>query len=598
VPAPATPAPPVPSASRWRLVPWALAGLLAVALSVQWWLGRASSPGTGPFRIAVEIPAGVVPSLPTVLVSPDGSRLVYSAEKDGAKPLFVQRLGSLTPTAISGTEAATRAFFSPDGKWIAFLQGNKLRKVPIEGGSPVEIAASLWGGGSWGPDNRIVFTKSYQEGLWEVDAAGGTATMLTSPEKSRGELGHWWPQVLPDGDHILFTGYRAAGESTIEVFSRKTRERVVLVKGGVCGRFVSTGHIVYVNDEALFAVRMDIRSMTTSGGAVPILEDLAQQHGDGYGGFDISANGTLVYLPASSYNAETQMVFATRAGIAQPALPAADRYDHPRLSPDGTRIAVDIKPKGGAADVWVFPVGGASGTRITDNQGEDFSPLWTPDGREVIYNSERPTYDIWRRLADASSPPRELIGGSVARHLGSVSADGRLVAFAASRTDGSALMTAPLQGDAREQPYLSGVLNAAKPVFSPDGRWMVYESEESGRVEVYLQSYPELTRGRWKISTSGGSEPLWTRGGREIVYRERDAVMAVAVHPDRREIGIPEVLFRGPYRFHGDWTRGRSYDVSRDGERFLLLRELPEGQRRRIIVTLNWLEDLKTKTAR
>jgi Tol biopolymer transport system component len=159
-------------------------------------------------------------------------------------------------------------------------------------------------------------------------------------------------------------------------------------------------------------------------------------------------------------------------------------------------------------------------------------------------------------------------------------------------------MTARLQGDPNEQTYVSGILNPSKPVFSPDGRWMVYESEESGRVEVYLQSYPELTRGRWKLSASGGSEPLWTRGGREVVYRERDGVMAVAVNPDRREIGTPQTLFRGPYLYFADSTSGRSYDVSRDGERFLLMRELPERQRRRIIVTLNWLEELKAKAAR
>jgi serine/threonine-protein kinase len=246
----------------------------------------------------------------------------------------------------------------------------------------------------------------------------------------------------------------------------------------------------------------------------------------------------------------------------------------------------------------VFSAGSAGGTRITDNPGQDFSALWTPDGRELIYNSERPNYDIWRRLADASEPPRVLIGGGYDRMPGSVSPDGRLVAYLANKTGLPELMTARLQGDPNEQTYLSGVLNPAKPVFSPDGRWMVYESEESGRVEVYLQSYPELTRGRWKLSSNGGSEPLWTRGGREVVYRERDAVMAVAVNPERREIGPPQTLFRGPYLYYSDSTGGRSYDVSRDGERFLMLRELPERQRRRIIVTLSWLEELKAKAAR
>jgi eukaryotic-like serine/threonine-protein kinase len=586
---------PAPS-SRWRFAPWVVAGLAVSALGAQSWLGRAPAPSAAPFRFPVEIPGGTVPTrMPMVLIGVDGRRLIYAASKDGVSTLFAQKLGELTVAPIPGTEGSNRAFLSPDGRWIGFSLGKKLLKVPIDGGTPVDVGTSSWGGGSWGADNRIVYPKSYQEGLWEVDAAGGPETMLTSPDRARGELAHWWPQVLPDGDHILFTAYRGAGDSTVEVYSRKTRARTVLVKGGICGRYIPTGHLVYVKDEAMLAVRVDLTTLATSGGAVPMLADVAQAHGDGYGAFDVAPNGTLAYLPASSFDAETELVFVTRAGQVQPALPVTDRYDHPSLSPDGTRIAVDIKPKGAGADVWVFPVGSARGTRITDNPAQDFSALWTPDGRELIYNSERPNYDIWRRLADASEPPRVLIGGSYDRMPGGISPDGRLVAYLANKTGIPELMTARLQGDPSEQTYLTGVLNPAKPVFSPDGRWMIYESEESGRVEVYLQSFPELTRGRWKLSANGGSEPLWSRGGREVVYRERDAVMAVAVNPDRKEIGVPQVLFRGPYSFYSDWTGGRSYDVSRDGERFLMLRELPERQRRRIIVTLNWFEDVKAK---
>ena len=596
--APVMPAPPAPPASRWRMVPWAVTALAVAALGAQAWIGRAPAAAAKPFTFPVEIPVGVVPTnVPTVLVSADGTRLLYAASSNGVWPLFTQKLGELTVAPIPGTEGASRAFLSPDGKWIGFSRGKKLQKVAIDGGTPVDIGTSTWGGGSWGPDNRIVYSKSYQEGLWEVNAAGGPETLLTTPDTARGELAHWWPQLLPDGDHILFTAFRAAGESTIEVFSRSTKARTALVTGGVCGRYVATGHLIYVKDEAMFAVRLDLRSMTTAGGAVPILADVAQAHGDGYAAFDVSTNGTLVYLPASSFEAETELVFATRAGIVQPALPMADRYDHPSLSPDGTQIAVDLKPKGAGSDIWVFPVGSARGTRITDHPGQELSPLWTPDGRELIYNSERPTYDIWRRLSDASEPPRAVIGGGYDRLPSSVSPDGRLVAYVAVKTGVPELMTARLQGDPNEQAYLSGVLNSAKPVFSPDGRWMAYESEESGRAEVYLQSYPELTRGKWKLSGSGGSEPLWTRGGREVVYRERDAVMAVAVNLERREIGTPQMLFRGPYRFYLDPTAGRSYDVARDGERFLMMRELPERQRRRIIVTLNWLEELKAKAS-
>jgi serine/threonine-protein kinase len=580
------------------LAPWLLAVALGTAFAVQRLREPVSPIGAGSFRMSVALPLGTTPAhVASILLSPDGSRLVFNVWAAGRRVLYSQRLGELEAKPIAGTEGAHRAFVSPDGRWVAFNRGEKLVKVAIDGGTPIALTNDTWGGGSWGTDGRIVFTPSYQEGLWEVSDAGGAATRLTRPDSTKNELGHWWPQVLPDGDHIIFTAYRETAEATtIEVFSRKTKQRTVLLSEGLNARYVSTGHLLFARDESLVAVPFDLGTLKVTGGAVPVVEDLAIADGDGYASYDVAPNGTLAYLPASSYRSDLDIVLVDRRGFARPALPDPARYDNPRLSPDGTRIAVDIAPKGGAPDVWVFPIGGR-GTRISDSPSKDWMPNWTPDGRELLYIHESPYYNPWLRVADASQPARQLIGDGHDRVPGSISADGQLVAYVANKNGKTELWTMSLRGEPRERLYVSGVLNASKPVFSPDGRWMAYESEETGRVEVYVQSFPDPSLGRWRVSSNGASEPVWTRGGRELVFRQRDSVMAVPVHPDAKQIGAPVALFAGPYVFHAAWDEGRAYDVSKDGETFLMLRD-PGQQRRHIVVTFNWLAELAAKVPR
>jgi len=580
------------------LAPWVLALALGVAIVAQRLRQPVSPIGPGPFRIGVTLPPGRTPAhVASILLSPDGTRLFFNVWSGGQRVLYSQRLGELETTPVAGTEGAQRAFLSADGRWIGFNRGDKLMKVAIDGGTPITLTNGTWGGGSWGKDGRIVFPASYQDGLWEVSEAGGTATRLTQPDTTKHELAHWWPQVLPDGDHILFTAYRETSEATsIEVYSRKTKQRTVLLTDGLCARYVPSGQLLFARDESLFAVPFDLATMKVTGGAVPVVNDLAIADGDGYASYDVAPNGTLAYLPASTYRPDLDIVLVDRRGFGRPALPEPARYDNPRLSPDGTRIAVDIAPKGGAPDVWVFPIGGR-GTRITDSPSKDWMPNWTPDGRELLYIHESPFYNPWLRVADASQPARQLIGDGHDRVPGGISADGQLVAYVANKSGKPELWTMSLRGEPRERLYVSDVLNASKPVFSPDGRWIAYESEETGRVEVYVQSFPDPSLGRWRLSSNGASEPVWTRGGREVVFRQRDSVMAVALNPDAKQIGTPVALFAGPYVFHSAWDEGRAYDVSKDGETFLMLRE-PGRQRRHIVVTFNWLAELAGKVSR
>jgi eukaryotic-like serine/threonine-protein kinase len=585
----------------------ALLGLGAAAALALAWVdlrgGRSAPPSPGPVRFGVELDPGTEPTFtPIVKLSADGRNLFLTANVRRQEEILHRPLGQMRTRTIAGAglgEQGTgnnRPFLSPNGRWIAFAAQGKLRKVPVEGGPAIDLGPAEWAGGSWGKDGRIVYTLSYNTGLSLVSEGGGDVRVLTTADTAKGELGHWWPQILPDGDHVLFTAYRTPIErATIEVLSIQTGERKVLLTGGVYGLYVPTGHLLYAAGETIRAVPFDLGRLAVTGAAIPVVDSVAMNPSDGAAAFDVSANGTLAYLPVSSYTSDVEVVLVDRRGKEMPALPAADRYQHPRLSPDGSRIAVDIRSANSLGDVWVFQKGRPSGTRLTSGGGRDWAAEWTPDGQELIYISEQPYFDLYRRVADASRPAAPLLTGGHDHYTGTVSEDGRLIAYGLSVSGASELWTVQLHGDPAPTRYLANGFNLSHPSLSPDGRWMAYDSDESGRPEVYVQSFPDPSDRRWKVSSTSGSEPLWTRGGRELVFRKGDSVMAVSIDLASGPSGQPVALFGGPYPDSPGWTRPRSYDVSRDGERFLLLKLPPGRERPRVNVVLNWFEELRAK---
>ncbi|HEY7482106.1 MAG TPA: protein kinase [Gemmatimonadales bacterium] len=587
-------------------VPWGLAGALLIMLAGVILRSERVSPPGGPIRFSAEFDPGVEPTYtPIVRLSPDGRQLfvtgMVNRREEVLRRPFDQPRMQVIPGAGQGDQGTgnSRPFVSPDGRWIAYFKVGKLRKVPVEGGPPIDLAVSDWAGGSWGKDGKLIYSQSYNTGLWMVSEGGGDERMLTSPDTAKGELGHWWPQILPDGEHVLFTAYRTPIErATIEVLSISTGQRKVLFTGGVFGLYVPTGHLLYAVGEAIRAVPFDLKRLAVTGTARPVVDSVAMNLTDGAAAFDVSENGTLAYLPVSSYISDNDVVLVDRQGKESRALPVSDRYGHPRLSPDGTRISVDIRSANSAGDVWVFPVGGSGGIRVTAEGGRDFGAEWTADSRDLIYSSEHPFYDLYRRAGDASRPSEPLLTGTYDRYLGSVSQDGALLAFTLSTPGGTELWTAQLNGRPEPRRYLRNGFNLAHPAISPDGNWMAYDSDESGRVEVYVQSFPNPNLKRWKVSPERGSEPLWTRGGRELVYRNGDSVMAATMDLENGRSTQPTALFGGPYPDNPGWTRPRSYDVTRDGERFLLIKLPRDRPRPRIVVVLNWFDELRAKVPR
>jgi serine/threonine-protein kinase len=589
------------------LVPWLLVAALALALgwtSVRQSFTPSSSPG--PVRFGVEFERGVVPSFtPVVRLSADGRQLFVSVMVDRREEVVRRSLDRIGMEVIKGAgqgEQGTgnsRPFVSPDGRWVAYARQKKLWKVPVEGGAAIELAAADWAGGSWGRNGKIVYTQAYNTGLWMVSEGGGDARMLTTPDSNKGELGHWWPQILPDGDHVLFTAYRSPLETaTIEVLTISSGERRVLMTGGVYGLYVATGHLLFAVGESIRAVPFALDRFQIAGTPRSVVEDVAMNLTDGAAAFDVSETGTLAYLPVDSYVSETNVMFVDRAGRETPALPGLDRYTNPRLSPDGSRLSVDIRSANSQGDIWVFDVGRSGGTRLTSEDGRDFGAEWTPDGRELIYSSERPFFDLFRRAADATRPAEVLLTDKYDHYTGAVSRDGKMFAFVMA-VPGGELWTVNLQGTPMATRYFANGFNLGHPTLSPDGRWMAYDSDESGQgVDVFIQSFPDPKQKRQKVSPAHGSEPMWTRGGRELVYREGEKMMAVDIDLATGASGSPRLLFSGPYPSNQGWTRPRSYDVTPDGERFLLTKLPVEQPRPRIVVVLNWFDELRTNVPR
>ncbi|MDH4046168.1 MAG: hypothetical protein OEW06_17110, partial [Gemmatimonadota bacterium] len=582
-----------PPARRLAFLPWALVAAAAVVIAV---LGvslirRPAAPAGDVVRAILELPRGVAIGYPSLALSRDGSRVVVSALQDGGRLLFQRPLDRLEFTAIPGSEGGQRQFLSPDGQWVAFGSGAKVRKVPLDGGPAVDVADGRWAGGDWTADGTIIFTPDYVSGLWRVPAGGGPAEQLTAPDTARGELAHWWPQVLPDGKHVLFTAFSTPVErARIEVLSLETGERTVLLEGGVSGRYVPTGHLLYARSEALFAVPFDVGRLALTGQPVPILQDLAVEAEDGRAAFSVSDNGTLAYISASAFAVDLELVWVNRRGIAGESITAPGRFDNPRLSPDGRRVALAIERGSEPQDVWIFDLVRGTRTPLTSGGANDFAPLFTPDGRHVIFESERPVFDVYMRATDASTPAVPLVVSQFDKAPGAVTGDGGTLLYQHSTVPHYQIWSAPMDGSAAGAPLLTSESgDVGNPNLAPSGRWLAYTSTESGNSEIYITAYPEVARGRRQVSAGGGDEPRWTRGGRELVYRSGRRMMAVTVDPATGELGSPTVLFTGDFMDSNEW----GYDVTPDGERFLMLRRPPGTEPRQVIVVTNWFQELE-----
>jgi Tol biopolymer transport system component/predicted Ser/Thr protein kinase len=592
---------------RRELVLSAGALLVAVVASLAVW-NLKPSPPQPVSRTVITLPPGQelagLNREPALALSPSGSLLAYVARTGGTQQIYLRAMDSLESRPISGTDGAINPFFSPDGQWLGFFAGGKLKKVSVGGGAALTLCdAAQPRGASWGSQGIIAFAPAYGSGLQQVSDAGGTPQPLTHFEK--GETSHIWPEFLPGGKAVLFAA-GALGNSSfgIAVQSVMTGERRNLIQGAMLSHYAPSGHLVYAQGANLMAVPFDPQRLAVTGAAVPVVEGVLQSQLTGVVQYSISTMGSLVYVPGTIQSAaQNRLVWVSRNGTEQP-LPAPEHgYRNPRLSPDGRLISVDIQEQG--RQVWLYDLSRETLTRLTFEGSANGTPAWTPDGKRIVFqsNKEGSALNLFWLLADGSGGLERLTTSENGQAPSSWSPDGQLLAFTElNPTTGWDIWVLRLgdpsasSGQVRKaQPFLRTPFIEGAPRFSPDGRWLAYVSDESGRYEIYVQPYPG-PGGKRQISTDGGAEPVWNRNGRELFYRSENKMMAVDIATQPSFVaGKPRKLFEGPYLPTAATIQ--NYDVSPDGQRFLMLKSGEQAQAAltQINVVLNWSEELKRR---
>jgi serine/threonine-protein kinase len=575
-------------------VPWAIA---AVALAVAAFLALRPRAIPAVYRFDVSVPDSVniytSQQGNSMALSERGDNLVYVGRGSrGQRQLLVRGLGQLEPRPLGGTDGAESPFISPDGAWVGFFAEGKLKKVALAGGPSLALAeAPTARGGAWGPDDRIIFTPTPTSGLLSVSAAGGAVDTLTTIRLDSGETSHRFPDILPDGRSVLFTVQYGA-RYAIAALRLSDRSVRVVVGDGMSARWSPTGHLIYASDAgALLAVPFNPRSMAVTGSPVSLLEGLLVKIPSGAAEFTISPAGTLAYLTGTL--ARRALVLVDRQGRER-VLTEEIAMASPRFSPDGRRIVLTSAERR-SSDVRVFDIARGTLSRLSF-EGINQYPEWTPDGRRISFVSSRPGaqgQDIYWVPADGSGEPTILAGGAGAQWEVAWAPDGRSLALRENTgTTGRDLSTMMMDSARTKRPYLAAQFDERSPTMSPDGRWLAYASNESGRDEIYVRAFPQPT-GRWQVSVSGGTEPRWARTGGEIYYRSGDSLVSatVSVRPTF-SVGAYRVLFTRPY--FGDPSHAH-YDVHPNNQGFAMVRAGAEPTS--LVVVLGWFEELRRRSA-
>ena len=475
--------------------------------------------------------------------------------------------------------------------WLAFFAPGALKKVSVTGGAAVAIAETALGyGGTWGPDDTIVYTPTTEAGLYRVPASGGTPVELTT--LSEGEFSHRWPEFLPNGKAVLFAagpqGINLWDEATIEAVVLETGERRVVHRGGTYPRYASSSHLIFALEATLFAMPFDADRIETTGEPSPVIEGVRVNPGGGalYAWAD---DGTLVYVPGAGAVIERKLVWVDREGNASPLTETLGDWETPRYSRDGQRLAVRKQDETGQQS-WILELSRGTLTRLTFEEG--LRPLWSPDGETVFFASTRAgSYNIFSKPADSSGPAEQLTTGTIFRVLASITSDGKTLVFRQGGDAGSPRLDIGmmrLEGEGEPEMLLDTSFDEHTPKLSPDDRWLAYVSNESGRDEVYVRPFPR--GGKVQISTEGGKEPMWSRDGRELFYRNGEKMMAVAISAGSQlSPGRPTLLFEGPYDLKIG-SGASNYDVARDG-RFVMIHT--EAGTTQVTLVQNWFEELK-----
>jgi len=589
---------------RSRLLGFALASIAgAAAASAGWWVyAHVATVPVKALRLAVPVLAetgSMYGHAPYIVLSPDGQTVAYLVFHGGTSQLALRSLHNNETTLVAGTEGAGPLFFSPDGQWVGFANRSQLKKVPVTGGSPTAICdiASAgdfnngFVGGSWDRDGRIVFVPGWQAGLWSVPSTGGAPQLLLDTNLAKEQNIYRDPQVLPNGKGILFTIGTARissfDDALIAVLEPGAKEPRIVAQGGTSARYLPTGHLVYVRNGTVLAVRFDLSHLQTIGTPVPVLNDVAVHPGGGNAQYSVADDGTLAYLSGGAVKGDSNLVLVDRKGDMRTISRAPGFFGEATITSDGQRIAVRMFAAND--DLWTVDISEGLPLRLTSEPGDEIGPVWTPDGRHVAFSRILVgTTGIFWKAADGTGAVEELSSGRSPRYPGSFSPDGNTLAFTEeSPTKHRDIWTMSIAGDRQAKPLLATDADEWAPRFSRDGRWIAYVSNETGRDEVYVRA-SSGGGGRKPVSTDGGVWPVWSHRRSEIFYLYGNKLMSATIDPEtgsRGQVGLVTELKFSPLL--------SVFDVMPDDEHFLMTITPGHPPPTYFNVVLNWFDDLR-----
>ena len=577
-------------------VPWGIATVMTLVAGGAVWLASPGQPVVerSPVRASLPLPPSVTMFLgrgSSVAISPDGQQVVFTATAGNRTQLYVRSLNRMDVTPLPGTDGAASPFFSPDGQWMGFSAGAKLKKVSLQGGAVATLAdAPNIRGEAWAPDDSIWFTPNNATGLWKVPASGGTAAPLTT--LGSGELSHRWPQLVPGGRAVIFTIWNDTGfdGGRIAVQRLDGGERRVLVQGGGFGRIVAIderrAYLVYAQAQGLMAAPFDLDRLELTGAVAPVIDAVATNLSGG-AHFAFSQTGSLAYLPGTLAEVAKTLLWVDRTGKETVVSHIDGMSVEMSVTRDGRRV-VRINTQGPDRDVWVEDLERQVSTRLTGG-GFHSAPILTPDDRRAIYSSGLPNRNLFWKSLDGVGEEERLTTSQNQQVAGSVAPDGKTLAYVEYDPLRNAdIWLVSLEGDHPVRPFLQTAFSESYPAISPDGRSIAFQSNQSGRFETYVTSFPQpgtLTQ----VSKAGGSAPIWSRDGREIFFSNGDRMMAAPIVTESEiKVGEAQMLFSGNYLGDGD--------LARDTGRFLMLRDNgQEDAGKAIYLVMNWFDELLSK---
>jgi hypothetical protein len=596
---------------RRALLPWiGVAAFALAALFLGFLLWRATSITVGQplTRFSVDLgPDAIAGDRVTAVISPDGRRLVYSVRGPGGVPLLATRLLDQEKAGVlAGTENAEQPFFSPDGDWIGFYANQKLKKISVQGGAAVVLCdtPNVLRGASWGEDGGIIANLDTLH-LFHVPASGAGKPEIIGKPEDHGERTWRWPQILAGRQMVLFSGLSVVPGfegASIEVLSLRTGQVKLIHRGGYFPRYLPSGHLVYLHQGTLFAVRFDVGRLEMRGAPVPVLEEVSGNIVAGDAQFDFSQTGTFLYLRAVSRSAVSQnLSWLESSGKTIPLWSAPAAVESPKVAPDGTRILASVD-----GEMLVYDLLRSASTRLTFTPGQqNFSCAWLPGGRHVAFVGHIGNeFTIWLTRADGSTQPQKLFTASAPLLHIAFSPDGRRLAFV--RNSPTEVWTLPLDLTNPDHPrpgipelYIREPFAVGDPAFSPDGRWIAYASV-AAPFQIFVRPFPATASGsKWQISSAGGRFPVWASNGRELFYLGNGGTVMVAPYHATGELFAPETP-----RQWSPTTLVRTlimpFDLAPDGRRLIVLASPPatEGENKgsiHVTVLLNFFDELKRR---